>query len=300
MSHKEVFETLCLLTPYDIPNRRKIRVGSSNDGGYIMLDCFTPGQKVFSYGLSWNIAYELDFAKRGQTVFMFDHTIDALSVDHPNFRWAKEGIAANAVPELLLSTLADHVARYAPDGRDMILKLDVEGAEWETLAAMPDDLLGHFEQIVIELHDLHLLADAPWRKRAKDALAKLADQFTLHHAHANNHAPLIVVDNAFTVASVLEVSYVRTASVERRKTSTLFPTYLDAPNDPNRPDAPLWLFFSISSHARGRNHRIFRRSYPFHRPGTRHRAARRISILMQQCHERDKSWSPPRTQFYIC
>jgi hypothetical protein len=142
MSHTEVFETLCLLTPYDIPNRRKIRVGSSNDGGYIMLDCFTPGQKVFSYGLSWNIAYELDFAKRGQTVFMFDHTIDALSVDHPNFRWAKEGIAANAVPELLLSTLADHVARYAPDGRDMILKLDVEGAEWETLAAMPDDLLG--------------------------------------------------------------------------------------------------------------------------------------------------------------
>ena len=37
----------------------------------------------------------------------------------------------------------------------MILKIDVEGAEWDTLLHTPNAILESFEQIAIEIHNLH-------------------------------------------------------------------------------------------------------------------------------------------------
>ncbi len=80
MTCKSIYDLLSDLTPYDVLGCAKVRVGSPNDGGYVMLDLFRPSQAVFSYGLSWNIAFEEDFACRGHTLFMFDHTIEGLTV----------------------------------------------------------------------------------------------------------------------------------------------------------------------------------------------------------------------------
>ncbi len=241
MGFRHLYDCLSHLRPYDILGSRKLRVGAAHDGGYVMLDRLRPSQIVFSYGLSWNIAYELDLAQRGMTLFMFDHTIDGLTVEHANFTWFKEGLGASTDVEARLHRLEDHVARLAPGEQGMILKLDVEGAEWAALAKMPIDLLGRFEQIVMELHDFRLISDPAWRDVASAALANLGQQFTLHNVHANNHAPVVIVDGV-PVADVIEVSYIRTDLVERRQSSTLFPSYLDSPNDPNRPEIPLWFF----------------------------------------------------------
>ena len=37
----------------------------------------------------------------------------------------------------------------------LILKMDVEGAEWDTLSSIPNSVLGLFKQIVVEIHNLH-------------------------------------------------------------------------------------------------------------------------------------------------
>jgi hypothetical protein len=242
MRPKTLHESLALLSPFGVSNCRKVRIGAPNDGGYVMIDRFRPDQVVFSYGLSWNIAFEYELAERGHQVFMFDHTIDALSVQHPNFYWHKEGIAGTTSPDGTLFSLENHVDRLAPGKTDMILKIDVEGAEWEVLANVPDDVLCRFEQIVLELHDLHRLGDETWRERTTTGLAKLARHFTLFNAHANNHAPLVVIDNTHPVPDVIEVSYARSDTVERSPSTSLFPSYLDAPNAPLRPEIPLWFF----------------------------------------------------------
>ncbi len=242
MSCKAIFDLLSDLTPYDVPGCGKMRVGSPNDGGYVMLDRLRPSQAVFSYGLSWNIAFEADLARRGHTVFMFDHTIEALPEQHPGLNWFKEGLAAVSAPEQRLFALPDHLARLAPDAWGMILKLDIEGAEWDALAALPAAVLDRFEQIVVELHDFRRAGEPGWRNRAKTVLHKLAQAFTVHHVHGNNHAPLAVVGNMFPVADVIEVSYIRRDLEPRAGLSALLPSYLDAPNDPARPEMPLWFF----------------------------------------------------------
>jgi hypothetical protein len=124
----------------------------------------------------------------------------------------------------------------------MVLKLDVEGAEWAALAATPVGLLCRFEQVVIELHDLHRFGEEDWRATAVAGLGKLAQHFILHNVHGNNYAPLAIVDGVLPVPDVIEVSYIRSDLAERRPSSTLFPSHLDVPNDPLRPEMPLWYF----------------------------------------------------------
>ena len=40
------------------------------------------------------------------------------------------------------------------DGKQLLLKMDVEGAEWDTLLQTPDSVLKLFNQIAIEVHGL--------------------------------------------------------------------------------------------------------------------------------------------------
>jgi hypothetical protein len=37
-------------------------------------------------------------------------------------------------------------------GRRVVLKIDVEGAEWETFLAAPDEVLSQIDQLVVEFH----------------------------------------------------------------------------------------------------------------------------------------------------
>lgn len=241
MSVQTVFEVLSLLTPYDVTSARKMRIGAPYDGGYIMLDMLQPRQTVFSFGLSLNILYEFDLAMRGHRLFMFDHTIDGLVMAHPGFHWFKEGLGATDDPAGLLFSLDHHLQRVPAQEDGMVLKIDVEGAEWDVLAAMPPATLRRFDQIVLELHDFRRLGEPEWRARASAGLRKLTQSFTIHHVHANNYAPVVVLDG-WPVADVVEISLVRTELVTRSPSSALLPTYLDAANDPRRPDLPLWFF----------------------------------------------------------
>ena len=237
----DVLDILSLLTPYDVPGERKVRVGPANDGGYIMLDRLRPDQNVLSYGLGWDVRFEYDLAERGHTVFMFDHTIERPALAHERFRFVREGIAASPKPDEGLSSLEDHTRRLAAELTEMILKIDVEGAEWDVLATAPGTLLDRFEQIVCEFHAFHLLGEATWRSRAARALRNLNQRFTLFHVHANNCAPISVVSGV-PVATVLEASYIRSELVERQGSTRFFPTFLDAPNNPRARDHLLWFF----------------------------------------------------------
>lgn len=113
MNSNHIINLLSLLTPRDILDFKKIRIGAPNDGGYVVLDKLNPTQKIFSYGLSWNLAFDYDLAQRGHNVYMFDHTIESLTVQHPYFYWSKEGISTETDVLGPMSTLEDHLSKFA-------------------------------------------------------------------------------------------------------------------------------------------------------------------------------------------
>jgi len=241
-----VFEALSMLTPYDLPGERKVRIGGPGDGGYVLVDRLRPTQPVMSFGVGSSVAFDLDLAERGHRVLLFDHTVGALPGEHPGFTWYPEGVAGAADPAQRLFTLADHMAKLSHLGGDggaeaPILKLDVEGAEWDVLTETSMGLLRRFEQIVVEFHELPRLEERRFRSMAWKALATMSSSFTLCHVHANNFGGIQTVCG-FPVPDTLEVTYVRSDVVEAAASTTFYPTPLDTGNCLDWPDLPLWFF----------------------------------------------------------
>lgn len=237
-----VIEALALLTPFDV-DAQKVRIGPETDGGYVFIDSISTEQAILSYGISTEYRFDREMAERGHKVYMFDHTISGISDANPNMMWAKEGIAGVSRPEEALFSIEDHLERYNILGDRLILKMDVEGAEFDAIGLAPEVVLSRFEQIVIEVHGLNGLEDISFRRSFVRLFRKINRQFTLFHVHANNcDGPSgIAITGGLPVSSLLELSYIKSDAVKRFPSRTLYPTALDYPNVAQK-DKLLWFF----------------------------------------------------------
>jgi hypothetical protein len=246
----DVIDFLARLAPMDPVGVAKTRIGGDADGGYVMLDCIRPAAPVLSYGVGPDITFDLAMAERGHQVTAFDHTVETMPGAHENLRWVREGIGERDTPEKHLATLATHAARHAEAGEDMILKLDVEGAEWHALLAAPDALLARFQQIVGEFHSFESIAHAGGLGLRREVLQKLLRQFALVHVHSNNSQPFFTV-HGMPVSNLLELSFVRRDVCRTVPSTALFPTALDRPCNPRLPEHRLWFYPFLPGTARG-------------------------------------------------
>jgi hypothetical protein len=236
----QVFEALSLLKPFDI-DIEKIRIGRERDGGYILAD--VPSNcDVMSFGICGDVAFEKQMAEMGhKTIYMYDHTIPGLPEDNRAFVFNKIGICPEGSISSDLLPITTLIEMIPNPTERMILKVDVEGCEWDVFATMPTETLAKFDQIVVELHWFRNLIDPDFAQTVIRALKNINSQFTLFHVHANNHCDLHII-GGFAVADVIEVSYIRTSLVERRRSGTIYPTGIDNANYPRASDLPL-LFY---------------------------------------------------------
>ena len=123
----------------------------------------------------------------------------------------------------------------APDDDRLILKMDIEGSEWDVFDALAGAVIGRFGQIVCEFHDFHRILDADWRDRALRVFRKLRETHAVAHIHGNNFRPMISIGHVL-IPDVIELSFVRSRSYAVTDTAADFPGPLDNPNDPGRLD----------------------------------------------------------------
>ncbi|MFA5322586.1 MAG: FkbM family methyltransferase, partial [Smithella sp.] len=146
-----------LIRPQTYPGLKKLRVGNRwGDGGYVMVDDFSGIKAALSLGIGDEITWDVEMSGRGLDVFQFDHTVEppAEVATNPRLHFYKCGIASDTDPQQNLKTIENILAEEMADcSGDLILKIDVEGHEWETLARMSDEVLSRFRQICIEIHN---------------------------------------------------------------------------------------------------------------------------------------------------
>jgi hypothetical protein len=231
-------EAAQLLRPYAV-DAELIRVGDASDGGYVMIEAFDAVGAI-SVGIGGNVSWDLDVAGRGLPVGMFDPTIAAPPSAVPGGTFHRvglgtpaqasaSGLALEPLPRLL--ELAG-----APASGDLILKIDIEGAEWEALADIDD--FARYPQVVLELHDLGRLQDAAAATNVLHMLRAIHATHVPVHVHANNEAGLAAF-GAYWLPEVLEVSYVRRELARGAHPATSVDTHLDTPSNARFADLSL-------------------------------------------------------------
>ena len=182
-----------------------VRVGQNKDGGYVMLDDFSAGGIAYSFGIANDVSWDKDMVSRGYDVFMYDHTIDRLPEKNSHFHWSKLGIADGVTKDERLKTLEELISvNHHEDRQNMILKMDVEGAEWGFFENVKSETLAKFSQMTLEIHDMINPSDS---ERTLNALRKINETHQLVHLHANNIVNYITIGGK-NFCSSLEVSYV--------------------------------------------------------------------------------------------
>ena len=82
---------------------------------------------------------------------MYDHTINHLPYENPKFHRKKIGLFGKNTKNKDLRHLEDLIKENGHDNEhDMILKMDIEHWEWESIIDLKEDALNKFKYIEIE------------------------------------------------------------------------------------------------------------------------------------------------------
>ncbi len=231
---ERVRKTLDFLKPVGVRDVGKIRMGRDLDGGYVMLDDFFGIGGAVSAGIANDASWDLDVAARGIDVFQFDPSVPGPPEDNERFHFERLRIVPRDLAGgISLDTVVQE--KFSDSTAPLLLKMDIEGNEWDVLSGLGEETLLRFRQIVCEFHDLDRLGEPEFRSRAYDVFAKLARFHAVIHVHGNNCSNFANVGNVMVPQS-LEISFALRSAYHLVDELMIFPTRFDRPNQPGRAD----------------------------------------------------------------
>ena len=203
-----------------------IRIGSEKDGGYLVPDDLDDISAVFSPGVAMTADFELYFANKGVKCFLADYSVNAPPVEHSNFLFPKKylGIENNEV----FMTLQSWVDQSGQSDQEMLLQMDIEGAEFGVLLRADSSTLRKFRIIIIEFHSLTDLYHKHGYELINHAFGKLLAEFIPVHIHPNNVGNPVKW-REFSIPPFVEITFIRKDRVRSCQPITSLPHVLDKP-----------------------------------------------------------------------
>lgn len=251
-STAEVMEVFEILKPKAsaIP---LIRIGADIDGAYLVPDDIEGIEACFSPGVN-RIKYFEDFLTDtyGIKSHMCDFTCNVDEFKTP----LKTGMQTFLKKWLDVTPGADNLSledwiRDNDVTGDLLLQMDIEGAEYRNILATSDETLSRFRVVVLEVHGLGRMLDGPTLRGAiAPFFDKLSRNFTCVHAHPNNCCGDFPVPGTnVRIPQVLELTLVRNDRFAKASGPPSLPHPLDVSrNVPRNP--PLFLSEAWCDHQR--------------------------------------------------
>ena len=230
---KKVLELIKKLQPYNV-GKDLIRLGAKRDGGYLVPDDLVEIEACFSPGVSTVSEFEKDCFKRGMKIFLADKSVDKpkIGLNKNNYNFLKKYIGCYNNNDFI--TLDSWInSSNIKKNKDLMLQMDIEGAEYTSLLNISDDLLNLFRIIVIEFHDLHKF----WNKGFYDIASVCFDKILLNHTcvhiHPNNFEP-IDSNNGIEIPMAAEFTFIRNDRFSTKSYQKSLPHNLDNDNSNER------------------------------------------------------------------
>jgi len=138
---------------------------------------------AYSYGVGRNDDWGCEISRRYQVPIRQYDCFDPRrpACDGGIFEFNNQCIADRTYTEgsRLFDTLANQIEQNGDAGRQILVKIDTEGAEWDSLLVTPDEVLASIPQLAMELHGY----DDP---KILEVIQKLKRHFYLVNLHFNN------------------------------------------------------------------------------------------------------------------
>jgi hypothetical protein len=176
----------------DIKNEKLERIGSNSDGGYSTgLIQTSKNIKFISIGVGNDVSWESNLSSRGASGTQWDHTVEHSpeNLSHRAVAFFRIGLntrinSANSTNYHSLEQMYK-LTKFSDDDYKL-LKIDIEGNEWEPLSeAGITGCLQRFDQIIIEVHNL-----IEFKQKKQEKIIKTLDNLLVHHkvihVHPNN------------------------------------------------------------------------------------------------------------------
>lgn len=220
-------KVLNLFIPH-ISEFQLIRIGGEYDGGYLLPDDLTGIKKCISPGCDNKIMFEKELYEK--------HQIPSLILDKATQLPKNLIPGLEFIPKLLgpvsnqsYITLEEIIANEAAE--DLLLQMDIEGAEYLILAFTPEKIIERFRIIVIEFHDLsRLVSSNDFLDLVESCIQKLLKSHYIAHFHENTSTALFK-SGGDTFPTVAEVTLHRRDRVLKLVPTSEIRHELDFPND---------------------------------------------------------------------
>jgi hypothetical protein len=222
-----------MLQPVALANCDLQRFGEPNDGGYLLCgNLLRDVQAGYSYGISGYDQWGCDVATK---LAVRVHQYDCFDTRQPACPGGDTLFHAECIADTTrvedgrpFDTFENQFARNGDAGKRLLLKIDVEGAEWDAFLHASDGVLDQLDQVAVEFH---------WSDDMKyvEVVERLKRHFHLANLHFNNFS--CVADSEPFPAWAYEVLFVnkRIAVVDPSKRAGA-PHPQDAPNNPEAAD----------------------------------------------------------------
>lgn len=174
------------IRPVKLSNCELQRFGEANDGGYLVCGNLLGAVRGgYSYGISGYDGWGCEVSRRlGVTV----HQYDCFNLTRPVcdggatvFHGECIGTDTAVLEGRPFDTIERQIAKNGDKDKRLIVKMDVEGAEWDSFNTAPEDVLRRIDQLAVEFHGVD-------EARFLTAVRRLKQYFHVAHLHWNNYA----------------------------------------------------------------------------------------------------------------
>lgn len=217
------------------------RIGGVHDGGYLIPDCLEEISVCLSPGVDRSAEFERELAEMGIGSHLIDKTVDAPPQGCVPLSFTKKFVGPVTCEKSDVLSIEDWLTEVGEEARgDMILQMDIEGAEYATLLATPRKIRRKFRIIVLELHNLNALGNRAFLQVFKDFTNILLQDHAVVHAHPNNIRSPVRLGKV-VLHPYLEFTLVRRDFLQDGKEELRLdlPHPMDRPCVPGHYDAPL-------------------------------------------------------------
>ena len=236
----QMFEYLNYLTVYQYDN--KIRAGRNSDGGYVIAnvgdyDCYISCGIENDDSVSNIIIQNFNIPN----YFAYDGTITTYPANgYPGMNFFTKNIGPLNTEKT--TNLKDILSKYS----NILIKMDIEGGEYEWIDSLQTSDLLSIKQLVIEFHGVNPTSPyCDWgcpNNKKPGLFKKLTETHCLIHAHGNNFSGVHQTGD-IRVPDVIELTYVRKDVMNNKFLLNKLPLPargLDYPNCPLKRDITLF------------------------------------------------------------